>query len=286
MRAENIARDLMECLNSLRGKISRQAHQHELRHRYLSPASDSSSPSSPQLLSSIPHELPSGQHLSVYTEPLTVTIPSPTPLLKIIEEATQLLTPEQQGQRLKDLLQCEPIFHLHTTLSMSPPTYSRENFPISVYLVLFHVHRSSNLHNRSVYSPHLPALDYPEFADLLLYLTKLPDFPPQFVNKLQFTHRQFVSHVPPDTLPLSQALSPPELRSLLSHINPNASMWASLIPPRIQLLGAPCPSPFSPPGVNAARMLKTSFVIPASYFMTLDTRCSHFPSDSLKLNPL
>jgi hypothetical protein len=258
MRAENMSRDLSAGLQSLKDKISSQALQHELRHRYFTPAPASSPLSSPHLPSSLPHELLTGQQLQFYNEPLTVTIPSSPTLEKIMEETAPLPTSEQQGQRLKDLLQCEPIFHIHTTLSVSPPSYSRSKSPTSAYLVLFHVHRRTNLHNRSVYSPILSANDYPAFIDFLLSLTKLPDLSSQFVTKLQCTHRHFVSNSFTDMLPLLQEMSPPEFRSLLFHINPHASLWASLIPPHIQLMGAPYPSPFSPLGVNAARMLSLS----------------------------
>jgi hypothetical protein len=274
MRPENIARDLIECLQSLRDKISSQALQHELRHRHLTPSQDSSLPSDPHLPSSSPHELSTGQQLSVYTEPLTVIIPSSSPLQKVMEEANQLLTPEQYGPHLQVLLQSEPIFHLHTTLSPPPPTYSRANPPLSAYLVLFHVNRSSNQHNRCAYSPNLTAPDHSAFTDFLLSLTKLPDLSPHFVNKLVSTHRHFASNASPDMLLLSQAISPPEFRSLLSHINPNTSMWASFIPPRIQLWGAPCPSPFSPLGVNAARM-RTLLCHPSIIFH--DSGYSLFP---------
>jgi hypothetical protein len=117
MRAENISRDLMECQHSLRAKVSSRALQHELRHRFLSPATDSSSLLAPHLPSSTPHALLTGQQLSIYSEPLTVIVPLSPPLQRIMEQATQLLTPEQQGQHLKDSLQSTPIFHLHTTLS-------------------------------------------------------------------------------------------------------------------------------------------------------------------------
>jgi hypothetical protein len=127
-----------------------------------------------------------------------------------MEETTPLPTAEQQGQRLKDLLHCEPIFHIHTILSVSPPSYSRAKSPTSAYLVLFHVHRSTNLHNRSVYSPNLSVKEHLAFIDFLLSLTKLPDLSSQFVTKLQNTHRHFVSNSLTDMLPLLQELSPPE----------------------------------------------------------------------------
>jgi hypothetical protein len=94
MRAENISRDLMECMQSLRAKVSSQALQHELRHRFLSSTTELSSLVDPHLPSSTPHELLTGQQLSVYTEPLTVIIPHSPTLQKIMEEATQILTPE------------------------------------------------------------------------------------------------------------------------------------------------------------------------------------------------
>jgi hypothetical protein len=119
MRAANIARDLLECLQSLKDKVSSHTLQHELRYRYLTPVLDPSPLLTPHLPSSIPHELPTGQELTVYTEPLTVTIPSSSFLQQIMDGASHLPTPEQQGQHLKDLLQSEPVF-LHTTFSLSP----------------------------------------------------------------------------------------------------------------------------------------------------------------------
>jgi hypothetical protein len=126
---------------------------------------------------------------------------------------------------------------------------------MSAYLVLFHVNRSSTLHRRSVYASNLNASDYPAFNDFLLSLTRLPDLSQQLVDKLRCTHSHFASSSRHDRLPLLQEISPPEFRLLLSHINPHASLWASLIPSHIQLMGAPCPSPYSPLGVNATQML-------------------------------
>jgi hypothetical protein len=172
-----------------------------------------------------------------------------------MEQATQLLTPEQQGQHLKDSLQSTPIFHLHTTLSHLPPTYSRNTSPMSTYLIMFHVNRCSTIHRRSVHVSNLTASDHPVFNDFLLSLTRLPDLSQPLVNKLRCTHSHFASSSHSDTLPLLSELSPPEFRLLLSHINPHASLWPSLISPHIQLLGAPCPSPYSPLGVTATQML-------------------------------
>jgi hypothetical protein len=243
MRAENMSRDLTECLQSLRQKVSSRALQHELRRRFLPPVTDPSSLLAPHLPSSTPHTLLTGQQLSIYSEPLTVIVPLSPPLQRIMDQATQLLTPEQQGQHLKDSLQSMPLFHLHTTLSHLPPTYSRNTSPMSAYLVMFHINRCSTIHRRSVHASNLTASDHPVFNDFLLSLTRLPDLSEPLVNKLRCTQSHFASSSHSDTLPLLSELSPPEFRLLLSHINPHASLWASLIPPHIQLLGAPAHPP-------------------------------------------